>query len=223
MQAFSVARPQADSHADGVPHGQGTIGGSSRTARSVHAITLPPLRRVSGAAQPALRELSASLVLALPGGKAMPALAASPAGLAVTGGDGQIPGTGRTHGVGQAIGWAVSAAGDGDAVLVAGAPLVVRDVPGQRVRQAQAGQRCGRPKVSANTTNAHSSRLAGVEFLRLAEPSGWRSRDRSRDDFGRPGRSVYRRQRREPARSSHGRRYAQPDCEQPGLTRRYPR
>lgn len=51
---------------------------------------------------------------------------------------------------------------------------MVRDVPGQRVCQTQAGQRCGRWKVSANTTNAHSSRLAGVQFLRLAELSGWR-------------------------------------------------
>jgi hypothetical protein len=38
----------------------------------------------------------------------------------------------------------------------------------------RAGQRCGRWKVSAHTTNTHSPRLAGVQSLRLAELSGWR-------------------------------------------------
>jgi hypothetical protein len=49
---------------------------------------------------------------------------------------------------------------------------VVRDVPGQRVCQTQAGQRCGRWKVSANTRMPIRPRLAGVQFLRLAEPFG---------------------------------------------------
>ena len=119
-------------------------------------------------------ELFASSVLTFPGWKAMPALVANQTGVAVIDGDGQILDAGWARGVGQAIGWADSAAGDGDAVLFADAPLVVRDVPGQRVCQTQAGQRCGRWKVSAKTTNAHSSRLAGVQFLRLAELSGWR-------------------------------------------------
>jgi hypothetical protein len=88
--------------------------------------------------------------------------------------DGQILEAGWTRGVEQAIGWAASAAGDGAAVLVAGLPLVVRDVPGQWVYQTQARRRCGRWKVSANTTNAHSPRLAGVQFLRLAGLAGWR-------------------------------------------------
>jgi predicted RNase H-like nuclease len=104
----------------------------------------------------------------------MPALVANETGVAVVDGDGQILDAGWTRGVGQAIGWADSAAGDGDAVLFADAPLVVRDGPGQRVCETQAGQRCGRWKVSANTTNAHPSRLAGVQFPRLAGLSGWR-------------------------------------------------
>ena len=116
----------------------------------------------------------ASSVLTLPGGKAVPALVASQTSVAVIGGDGQILEAGWTRGVEQAIGWADSAAGDSAAVLVAGPPLVVRDVPGQRVCQTQARQRCGRRTVSAKTTNAHSSRLAGVQFLRLAGLSGWR-------------------------------------------------
>jgi hypothetical protein len=58
---------------------------------------------------------------------------ASETGVAVVDGDGQILDAGWTRGVEQTIGWADSAAGDGDAVLFADAPLVVRDVPGQRV------------------------------------------------------------------------------------------
>jgi hypothetical protein len=84
-------------------------------------------------------QLFASSVLTFPGWKAMPALVANQTGVAVTGGDGQILHLGWTRGAGQAAGWAVSAAGDGDAVLFAGAPLVVRDVPGQRVCRTRAG------------------------------------------------------------------------------------
>lgn len=118
-------------------------------------------------------------LLTFPGGKANAHPVASETGVAVVDGDGQILDACWTRGVEQAIGWADSAAGDGDAVLFADAPLVVRDVPGQRVCQTQAGQRCGHWKVSANTTNAHSSRLAGVKFLRLAGLSGWRYSGRS--------------------------------------------
>ena len=91
----------------------------------------------------------------------MPALVANQTGAAVTDRDGQILDAGWARGAGQAIGWADSAAGDGDAVLFADQPLVVRDVPGQRVWQTQAGQRCGRWKVSAKTTNAHSPPAGG--------------------------------------------------------------
>jgi predicted RNase H-like nuclease len=59
------------------------------------------------------------------------------------------------------------------------APLVVRNEKGQRLCETQVGQRYGRWKVSANTTNIYSPRLAGVEFLRLAATSGWRYSDGS--------------------------------------------
>jgi predicted RNase H-like nuclease len=52
------------------------------------------------------------------------------------------------------------------------APLVVRNESGQRPCETQVGQRYGRWRVSANTTNSHSPRLAGVRFLNLAELSG---------------------------------------------------
>ena len=138
--------------------------------------------------------------MTFPGGKAMPGPVAGRTGAAVTDGDGQILGAGWARGAGQAIGWADSAAGT----------VMLSCSPARRWWSAtcrasgpagpRAGQRRGRWKVSAKTTNAHPPRLAGVQFPRLAEPSGRRQSGRRRDDFGRPGRSVYRRQTREPAR-----------------------
>ena len=63
--------------------------------------------------------------------------------------------------------------------MFADAPLVVRNQAGQRLCETQVGQRYGSWKVSANTTNTRSPRLAGVRFLRLAGLSGWRYSDGS--------------------------------------------
>lgn len=90
--------------------------------------------------------------------------------------DGQILDAGWTRGVEQTIGWAGSAAGDGDAVMFADGPLIVRNESGQHLCETQVGQRCGRWKVSANTTNIHSARLAGVRFLRPAAPASLQRR-----------------------------------------------
>lgn len=106
-------------------------------------------------------------------------LLANETGVAVIDGAGRILDAGWTRGVGQTIGWADIAAGDGDAVMFADAPLVVGNETGQRLCETQVGQRYGRWKVSANTTNIHSPRLAGVQFLRLAGLSGWRYSDGS--------------------------------------------
>jgi len=104
---------------------------------------------------------------------------ANETGVAVIGGDGQVLDAGWTRGVEQTIGWAHIAAGDGDAVMFVDAPLVVGNQRGQRLCETQVGQRYGRWKVSANTTNLHSPRLAGVQFLRQAALSGWRYSDGS--------------------------------------------
>ena len=106
-------------------------------------------------------------------------LAANETGVAVIDRDGQILDAGWTRGVQQTTGWAGRAAGDGDAVMFADAPLVVANETGQRLCETQVGQRYGRWKVSANTTNLHSPRLAGVQFLRLAILSGWQYSDGS--------------------------------------------
>jgi predicted RNase H-like nuclease len=108
-----------------------------------------------------------------------PGRQANETGVAVISGDGRVLEAGWTRGVGPTIGWADAAAGDGDAVMFVDAPLVVRNDWGQRLCETQVGQRYGRWKVSANSTNTHSPRLAGVQFLRLAERSGWRYDDGS--------------------------------------------
>ena len=54
---------------------------------------------------------------------------------------------------------------------------MVRNDTGQRLCETQVGQRYGRWKASANTTNTRSPRLAGVRFLSLAEQAGWRYSD----------------------------------------------
>jgi predicted RNase H-like nuclease len=106
-------------------------------------------------------------------------LLANETGVAVIDEGGRILDAGWTRGVEQTVGWANIAAGDGEALMFADAPLVVRNDKGQRLCETQAGQRYGRWKVSANTTNIHSPRLAGVQFLRLAGMSGWRYSDGS--------------------------------------------
>ena len=104
---------------------------------------------------------------------------ANETGVAVIDENGQILDAGWTRGAGQTIGWADTAAGDGDAVMFVDAPLVVANETGQRLCETQVGQRYWRWKVSANTTNIHSPRLAGVRFLRHARLSGWQYSDGS--------------------------------------------
>jgi predicted RNase H-like nuclease len=100
-------------------------------------------------------------------------------GVAVIDSCGQILDAGWTHGVEETIAWADAAAGSGDAVMFVDAPLIVCNDAGQRLCERQVGQRYGRWKVSANTTNTRSPRLAGVRFLGLATSAGWRYSDGS--------------------------------------------
>jgi hypothetical protein len=93
--------------------------------------------------------------------------------------DGRVLGAAWKRGVEQTIAWVDSAAADGDVVMFVDAPLVVRNETGQRLCEKQVGQRYWRWKVSANTTNTGSPRLAGVQFLRVAGLSGWRYSDGS--------------------------------------------
>ncbi len=86
---------------------------------------------------------------------------------------------GWRRGVDETVAWAQQAAGDGDALMFVDAPLAVRNRVSQRLCETQVGQRYGRWKVSANTSNLRSPRLAGVRFLALAEACGWKYSDGS--------------------------------------------
>src|SRR6516162_8845332 len=106
-------------------------------------------------------------------------LPANETGVAAIDERGQILDAGWRRGVDEALAWADAVANGEDAVMFVDAPLVVRNETGQRLCETQVGQRYGRWKVSANSTNVHSPRLAGVQFLRLAILSGWQYSDGS--------------------------------------------
>jgi predicted RNase H-like nuclease len=81
-------------------------------------------------------------------------------------------------GLDQTLEWTEQIATD-DTLLVVDAPLVVSNASGQRLCEGEVGQRYGRWKVSANSTNLGSGRLAGVAFLRMLQARGWRYHDGS--------------------------------------------
>jgi predicted RNase H-like nuclease len=86
--------------------------------------------------------------------------------------DGTIVDAGWTIGVEETIAWANAQAGD-SAVLFVDAPLLVLNPIEQRLCEKQVGQRYGRWKVSANSTNLGSPRLAGVRLRHELESAGW--------------------------------------------------
>jgi predicted RNase H-like nuclease len=109
-----------------------------------------------------------------------PELAANETGVAMIDAGGRVLDACWTRGVEQTIAWADAAAASGDALMFVDAPLVVGNSAGQRLCETQVGQRYGRWKVSANSTNTRSPRLAGVRLLRLAVRSGWQYSDGSK-------------------------------------------
>jgi predicted RNase H-like nuclease len=86
--------------------------------------------------------------------------------------DGTIVAAGWTTGVEETVAWANTHATDA-AILFVDAPLLVLNPDKQRLCEKQVGQRYGRWKVSANSTNLASPRLAGVRFKRELEDVGW--------------------------------------------------
>jgi predicted RNase H-like nuclease len=86
--------------------------------------------------------------------------------------DGTIVAAGWTTGVEETVVWVNTHATDA-AVLFVDAPLVVLNPDKQRLCEKQVGQRYGRWKVSANSTNLASPRLAGMRFKRELEARGW--------------------------------------------------
>ncbi|HEY4180136.1 MAG TPA: DUF429 domain-containing protein [Kofleriaceae bacterium] len=86
--------------------------------------------------------------------------------------DGTIVDAGWTVGIEQTLDWIGVNAAD-DVLAMIDAPLVVDNAKGQRLCEKQVGQRYGRWKVSANTTNLSSPRLGGVALRERLESSGW--------------------------------------------------
>jgi predicted RNase H-like nuclease len=78
-----------------------------------------------------------------------------------------------TVGVADTVAW-VGRQADADALMFVDAPLVVLNDAGQRPCERQVGQRYGRWKVAANSTNLGSKSLAGVRLLEAVEAAGWR-------------------------------------------------
>jgi predicted RNase H-like nuclease len=86
--------------------------------------------------------------------------------------DGTIVAAGWTTGVEETVAWANTHATVA-AMLFVDAPLVVLNADKQRLCEKQVGQCYGRWKVSANSTNLGSPRLAGVRFKRELDACGW--------------------------------------------------
>ena len=89
---------------------------------------------------------------------------------------GRVVDAGWVIGLVETVRW-INQCASQDTMLMVDAPLVVSNVAGQRLCERQVGQRYGRWKVSANSTNMSSARLAGTELLRLLAPMGWRYHD----------------------------------------------
>jgi predicted RNase H-like nuclease len=101
-----------------------------------------------------------------------PGLPANETGIAVLGPDGQVVDAGWTRGLDETA-ERIAAAGGQSALLFIDAPLVVSNPAGQRACETQVGQRYGRWKVSANTTNLRSPRQAGVALRHRLHERGW--------------------------------------------------
>lgn len=110
-------------------------------------------------------------------GLGRPGVAANETGVAVLDPSGRVLDAGWTRGPAETVGWLLAATAGDTALTFIDAPLVVDNASGQRLCEAQVGQRYGRWKVSANNTNTHSPRLAGVDLRQRLEVEGWRYSD----------------------------------------------
>jgi predicted RNase H-like nuclease len=86
--------------------------------------------------------------------------------------DGTVIDAGWTRGLDDTLRWIATNAG-ADTFAMIDAPLVVTNASGQRACEQQTGQRYGRWKVSANSTNLNSRNLGGQELRLLLQGLGW--------------------------------------------------
>jgi len=82
--------------------------------------------------------------------------AANESGVVAIDGDGHVLDAGWTRGAAATAEWVDTAAGDHPALVFIDAPVVIDNPAGQRLCERQVGQRYGRWRVSANTTNLGS-------------------------------------------------------------------
>ncbi|WP_415961572.1 DUF429 domain-containing protein [Streptomyces sp. 021-4] len=94
-------------------------------------------------------------------------------GVAAIDGRGVVIDCGWTFGLEETMAWLAKTAVGGSALAFVDAPLVVENPAGQRPCEREVGQRYGRWKVSANSTNQSSPRRAGVMLRELLQESGW--------------------------------------------------
>ncbi|MFE4333851.1 DUF429 domain-containing protein [Streptomyces sp. NPDC056831] len=94
-------------------------------------------------------------------------------GVAAIDGRGVVLECGWTFGLEETMVWLAKTAVGGSALAFVDAPLVVDNPAGQRPCEREVGQRYGRWKVSANSTNQSSPRRAGVLLRALLQESGW--------------------------------------------------
>ncbi|WP_028801734.1 DUF429 domain-containing protein [Streptomyces sp. 142MFCol3.1] len=94
-------------------------------------------------------------------------------GVAVVDASGEVLDCGWTRGIDETVAWLGEAAAGGPALAFVDAPLVVDNPSGQRPCEREVGRRYGRWKVSANSTNLASPRLAGVVLRERLRAAGW--------------------------------------------------
>ena len=117
---------------------------------------------------------------------------ANETGVVAVDGRGVVLDAGWTCGLDETAGW-IAEWCVADCLAMIDAPLVVENDVGQRFCEKQVGQRYGRWKVSANSTNRRRPRLAGVALRTRLDAEGWRYDDGSGgpSDAGRALSEVY--------------------------------
>ena len=115
------------------------------------------------------RFIGVDLAWALGGARTKP----NETGVAAIDGRGVVIDCGWTFGLEETMAWLAKTAVGGSTLAFVDAPLVVDNPAGQRRCEREVGQRYGRWKVSANSTNQSSPRRAGVLLRALLQEAGW--------------------------------------------------
>ncbi|NYF09818.1 putative RNase H-like nuclease [Leifsonia sp. AK011] len=97
--------------------------------------------------------------------------AAKETGVAMVREDGSVADVGWTTGIEETTRWIADRIGEGDTIAI-DAPLVVVNPTGMRECEREVGQRYGRWKVAANSTNLTRAWLGGVTLRQSLEASG---------------------------------------------------